>query len=281
MIRKLIYSSRSFFITLSVILFLLMGMVSEMQAQAVIGARELALGQASTALQNTSWSMFGNPAMMSEKERSVSFFGVRYFGLSEVTDMAVSFSSPTKYGVLGAAAHRYGFDLFNKSRLRLGYKNSFKGFHFGAVLNYSHVSQDIQNGTAGAFGVDVGVAAPILDNLWIGAKATNVNQPEYGSRNNEKLPRDLSVGLSYQLSDIALISSEVYKDVDFPISYRAGVEVNIISSLMGRVGITTSPQRFTAGFGYSGKIWGVNVAVQRHENKVLGFSPAIDFKINW
>lgn len=281
MIRKLLDFHRNLrSLVVGVLLLILMG-TSKLQAQAVMGARELAVGQATTALQNTNWSMFGNPAMMYEDKKNASFFGVRYFGLSEITDMAVSVTYPTKLGVFGAGAHRYGFDLFNENRMRLGYKNSFSGFHFGVILNYSHVVQGGGYGSAGALGVDVGVAAPILSDLWIGAKATNINQPEYGSRNDEKLPRELSIGLSYRLSDVALFTTDVVKDIQFPVSYRGGVEVTIIENLVGRAGITTEPQTFSAGFGYSGSFWSANVAVQRHENSVLGYSPAIDFNISW
>ncbi len=280
MIQKVSHCKKCWLSVFGALLLFLSG-VLPVSGQAVIGARELGMGQATTALQKTSWSIFANPAMMSEEERSVSFFGVRYFGFAEISDIAASASYPTKFGTLGAGVHRYGFDLFNESRLRLGYKNSFLGFHFGAIFNYSHVSQGGGYGSAGALGVDLGIAAPIIPSLWIGAKATNINQPEYGSLNDEKLPRNLSVGLSYQLSDIALFTADVMKDVAFPISYRSGVEINIIGGLVGRAGISTSPETFSAGFGYSGSFWSANVAVSRHENEVLGYSPAIDFKINW
>lgn len=281
MIRKLLHLRSNLSVVLSVVFLLLFLGLQQVKAQAVIGARELAVGQAETALEGTTWAMFANPAMMPENQRNVSFFGVRHFGFAEITDMAMSLTHPTKFGVLGIGAHRYGFDLFNENRLRLGYKNSFVGFHYGAILNYSHVVQGGGYGSAGALGVDVGLAAPIIADLWIGAKATNINQPEYGSRNNEKLPRELSVGLSYRLSEMALFTTDVVKDVQFPISYRGGVEINIIEGLTGRAGIITAPQMFTAGLGYSGSFWSANVAVQRHEDQVLGYSPAIDFKISW
>ena len=226
MIRKLLHLHRFRLILLNIVVILITGIGSSVEAQTVIGARELAVGQATSALHGTDWSMFGNPAMMSEDQRSVSFFGVRYFGLVDITDMAFAGSYPTKFGV-------------------------------------------------------VGVAAPIVSDLWIGAKATNVNQPEYGSRNNERLPRELSIGLSYQLSDMALFTSDVVKDVQFPFSYRGGVEISVIENLMGRAGITVEPLTFSGGFGYSSDFWAVNIAVQRHENKILGYSPAIDFKISW
>ncbi len=281
MIRKLLHLHRNLSTVLTFSLFLLLGNSLNVRGQTVLGARELAIGQATTALQGTSWSMFSNPAMMPTDKKTVSFFGVRYYGLSEITDVAVSVTYPTNVGVLGAGAHRFGYSKYNENRIRLGYKNSFMGFHFGAIVNYSHVAMGGGYGSAGAIGVDVGLAAPILPSLWIGAKATNINQPHYGSRNDEALPRDLSIGLSYQLSDIALFTSEIYKDVQFPISYRGGVEVTIIDNLVGRAGFTTEPQTFSAGFGYSDSFWGANVAVQRHENRVLGYSPAVDFKINW
>ena len=135
MIRKLSQLHRFRLVLICIGIIFITGINKSVQAQAVIGARELALGQATSALQSTDWSMFGNPAMMSEDERSVSFFGVRYFGLSEITDMAFAGSYPTPIGILGAAAHRYGDELFNENRLRLGYKHSFEGFHFGAILN--------------------------------------------------------------------------------------------------------------------------------------------------
>ncbi|WP_073063779.1 hypothetical protein [Fodinibius roseus] len=254
---------------------------AELKAQDVIGARELAVGQATTALPHSPWAVFASPAMISEKETTISFFGVRYFGLAEVSDLAASVTYPTKAGVFAAAAHRYGYDLFSENRMRAGYKNSVRGFHYGLVLNYSHVVQGGGYGSAGALGIDIGLAASILPELWIAAKATNVNQPTYGSRNEEELPRNLSMGFSYRLSDIALLSTELFKDVRFPVAYRGGVEVNIFNGLMGRVGITTAPRTFSAGFGYLHSAWSASVAVQRHANNVLGYSPAVDFKISW
>lgn len=280
-IRNQWYSQRKFLFIFTTAILFTSGLPSTTEAQAVLGARELAMGQATTALPGSSWSVFSNPAMMPDEKPSVSFFGVRYFGLSEITDIAAALTYPTNLGVLAAGVHRYGFDLFNENRLRIGYKNDTSGFHYGIVLNYSHVVQGGGYGSAGALGADIGLAAPIISGLWIAAKAVNINQPTYGSRNDEELPRNLSIGLSYQLSDIALFSTEVFKDVRFPIAYRGGIEMHIIGGLMGRAGVTTAPQTFSAGFGYIDSFWSANIGVQRHEHNVLGYSPAIDFKISW
>lgn len=257
-------------------LFVLTIAADTAKAQNILGARSVSLGKAATALPNSGWALFGNPAMMNERQRSVSFFGIRYYGFSELTDMAAVGNYPAKWGVLSVGAHRYGFDLFNENRIRLGYKNEFQSFHYGVVLNYNHIAQGGGYGSAGAIGLDVGIAASLFDGGWIAARATNVNQPAYGNI-DEPLPRELAIGFSYQLSDIALLTSDVVKDVRFPISYRGGIEVNIFKGFVGRAGITTEPVTFSGGFGYSSSIWKINVVAQNHIE--LGISPGLDLSI--
>lgn len=281
MIQKQNHIYRKFFGLITLIFVFGFLTVNKVKAQAVMGAKELAMGNAVTALPGSGWSVFKNPAMMDGDSYSASFYGVRYFGLSEVSDMAFSMNYPLESGVVGVGLHRFGFDLFNENRIRIGYKNEVSGFHYGAVINYSHVNQGIVGGSAGAFGVDVGLAVAISSDLWMGVKASNINRPTYGKRNNEELPRDLSVGFSYRFSEGAVLASEVYKDVQFPLSYRAGMELELVKSLVVRAGFTTGPRTFSVGFGYSGELFSVNVAVQRHHNRILGFSPAADFQIYW
>lgn len=260
------------------------GIRQPLYAQVTLGARELSMGQATTALPNSDWSVFANPAMIDEQEGSVSFFGVRYYGLPDITDLAAVATYPAGFGSIGFGAHRYGNDLFNENRLRLTYKNAFQGFHYGLAVNYTHIVQGAGYGSVGAIGIDAGLAARVAEKLWLGAKATNINQPRYGVYSNdieEEPPRELAVGISYQLSDIALFSSDAVKDVRFPLSYRAGVEINIFDQLKGRAGITTRPLTFAGGFGYETPVWGVNVGVQQHENPVLGLSPGFDIRLSW
>lgn len=263
-------------------LILLFVPVSRGMGQAVMGARPVAMGQATSAIPDMEWSVFANPAMMDDGKRSVSFFGIRYYGFSEITDIAASINYPTGWGTVGAGVHRYGFDLFNESRIRIGYKNSYRNFYYGAVLNYSHIAQGGGYGSAGALGVDAGIGASIFERFWIGARATNINQPEYGDGDvdvGEALPRELAIGFSCRLSDTALFASDLVKDVRFPVSYRGGVEVFIFDRFAGRAGITTEPTTFSLGFGYSAGFWSINLVAQNHEE--LGVSPGFDLGIAW
>ena len=76
------------------------------------------------------------------------------------------------------------------------------------------------------------------------------------------------------MEDNATFYFDILKDVRFPVSYRGGLEAEIIKDVIGRVGATYEPVTYTFGLGYSIKTWQVNLTVQQHE--VLGTSPGAD-----
>lgn len=255
--------------------FIFLGISTSAYSQISMGARGLGLGHATNALPDYSWSLFSNPALISSDTPKIGFYGLRNYGFAEITDMAALGSVPTKFGSTALGFHRYGDSIFNETRVRLGYKNEWEQLHFGFALNYNHISFGGVYGSGGALGVDVGVAAQVSDQLWIGAKAMNINQPAYNfSGTEEDLPRDLSIGFSYLIENRALFMMDVVKDVRFPVSYRGGLEIDIIQELKGRIGVTTEPLTYSFGLGYGKDFWGVNFAIQHHQ--LLGLSPGFD-----
>ncbi|MEQ8523456.1 hypothetical protein [Gracilimonas sp.] len=256
---------------------IILGLISiPVYGQLSMGARGLGMGQANLALPQYDWALFSNPALLNNEDISVGFYGLRNYGFAELTDMSAIASVPTRLGVTSVGFHRYGANLFNETRLRLGYKNDWRMLHFGIVGNYSHISFGGDYGSGGAIGIDVGVAAKVSNNLWVGAKTVNINRSSYRGI-NEDLPRETGIGFSYELNELALFAFDVVKDVNFPVAYRSGIEIKVIENLKGRVGITTEPLTYSLGFGYGREQWDVNFAVQKHE--LLGFSPGLDFMI--
>ncbi|MEX2362501.1 MAG: hypothetical protein WD597_02710, partial [Balneolaceae bacterium] len=160
-----------------------------------------------------------------------------------------------------------------ETRIKIGYKNGWRNLHFGAAFNYNHISFGADYGAGGAIGIDAGIAAEITPELWIGARTTNVNQPKY-SGIDEDLARELAIGFSYNLNELALFTMDVVKDVQFAVSYRGGLQVKVIEDLKGRIGITTAPVTYAFGLGYGKALWEVNFAMQKHS--YLGFSPGLD-----
>ena len=258
------------------LLFIFGLMAESASGQFKMGARGLAMGNATTAVPEYNWALFSNPAMISDERSGFGFYGLRNYGFSELTDMSAHGSIPTGFGVAALGFHRYGDNLFNETRVRIGYKNQWRSLHFGIVGNYNNISFGADYGSGNAVGIDVGIAAEITSDLWFGASSVNINRPEYEGI-EEELPRELALGLSYQLNELALFSFDVVKDVRYPVSYRGGMDINILENLQGRVGITSYPLTYSLGIGYGRHRWDINIAVQKHE--LLGFSPGLDFMI--
>lgn len=263
---------------LGILVLLFFGSTNLLQAQTSLGATSVAMGQTGVAIPNGNWSIFSNVALMPTDEKHISFYGFRYVGIAEITDMAVNMITPTNVGTIGIGVHRYGFNLFNENRFLLAYKNNLERFHYGASVSYTHIFQGGDYGAAGAIGFDIGLAAEIVDDLWFGARTTNLNQPSYGDT-DEELSRELAAGISYMLTSEALITAEIVKDVLFPLSFRSGVQFEIIQSLFIRAGITTKPETYSFGFGYQSRNWNVNVGLQQHNP--LGLSPALDLAVKF
>lgn len=263
-----------FILTLSVAFCF--GLFSKIEAQSVMGAKSISMGQSGVALPESEWSVFNNSALLSTERNTVSFYGFRYVGIAEITDMAAAATVQTNVGTIGVGIHRYGFNLFHENRFLLAYKNSEDRFHYGATVSYIHIFQGEDYGSADAFGLDLGLAAEITESLWMGARATNVNQPAYGS-SDEDLPRELAAGFSYKPASSAQITAEIVKDINFPLSFRTGMEFEIFTSFFTRAGISTKPSTYSFGFGYGSERWAVNFALQQHNP--LGMSPALDLSI--
>lgn len=244
--------------------------------QLVLGAKGLGIGQAATALPGYEWALFANPALLNDQELRVGFYGLRNYGFAEITDLAAFASNPAGEGVVALGFHRYGDHIFHETRVRAGYKYQWRNLHAGLAANYNHISFGADYGSGGALGLDAGIAAELNSGLWLGARAVNVNTPQYKGI-NEDLPRELAVGFSYNLNEVAVFLLDVVKDVRFPVSYRGGMDIKVIDQLRGRVGVTTQPQTYSLGFGYGAGKWEVNIAVQKHS--VLDFSQGMDIMI--
>lgn len=247
-------------------------------SQNTMGAKSISMGQTGTAIPESEWSLFSNAALIPSDHNRISFYGFRYAGLTEITDISTVVSLKSKIGTLAAGIHRYGFDLFNETRMLIAVKRSFDQIHAGASFSYYHVTQGGSYGSAGALGLHLGVAARITEVIWLGARITNVNQPAYAS-GEELLPRELAIGIYYRASKQLFFTTDLVKDVLFPLSVRGGLEFQLLGKLFARAGFTTEPETVSFGFGYQAGSFQVNFGLQQHHH--LGLSPALDIGLQF
>lgn len=244
------------------------------------GARVAALGGAGTALAGDSWG-YANPASWSTLAgRSVGFFATQAFGLEELRLGAAQYAEPFAFGTVALGARSFGFEDYRETHLNVGAARGFRlgtarHFHLGINLRYHRVSIP-SYGSAGALALGLGGLVSVLPALDVGFHATNLHNPKLGT---EELARTLALGLAYAPNARLRVVADLYKDVRFPLSLRAGIEVQPIEALSLRAGATTEPSRITTGVGFHlGRIV-ADVAAERHE--VIGWSPAVAFGLQW
>ena len=251
----------------------------EVSAQAIIGARGVALGNSTTSLHNNVWGLFSNPATITSNTYTVGFYGLRNYGLPELTDISTIINMHIA-GIHSAFGfYKYGDDLYSETNFNAGFKYRYKGVHAGISAQYRHLKFGSNYGSGGAFNLTIGLLTQLNKSIWLGAKIRNINRSAYNFEvKQEALPQDISIGLMYNLEETAVFLFDIIKDVRFPISCQSGVEVEIIDNFVGRVGVITKPVTYTFGFGYVMHHWQINLAIQQHE--VLGTSPGLDIILN-
>lgn len=214
------------------------------------GARGAAMGGSLVALAGNEWCAFVNPAALRTiEQRTLSlFYAPQPFEMKELAFGAAAYVEPTSIGSFGLAATRWGFELYNETRLALSFAEEFvSGFYAGVNISYNALS--IRNyGSASTLGVDVGLLMDVSESVRWGFGALNINAPTIGAA-KEKLPQVFSTGVAFTPMPGASITASVMKDVRYPVELRIGLEYTLIEVLALRAGSTSDPNTLNAGLG--------------------------------
>lgn len=251
------------------------------RSQPVLGSRPAALGSASVALPDDAWQSWNNPALLDTEHHKAAFFGMRSFGLSELTDMAATLQYPINIwgtGVgLGTGLHRFGYPKYNVTHFRISGAWHNQKLYLGTGLTWHYVN--IQRyGSAGAFTLQLGLAIHPTEHFWIGSSVENPTGNKLGNSNTE-LPRRLHLGFSWQMNPRLLYTAEVYKEDHFDPGIRTGAEATLWQGLHIRAGFRSLTQSLSFGLGYDAAFGAINLAARRHPT--LGWSPALDIQVTW
>ena len=245
------------------------------------GARALALGRAATALDGDVWGHYNPASWATLPGRAGSAFASQPFGLAELRTGALAVAAPTRFGTFAGTARTYGFEDFRETAVGLGYARAIpvsasRVLHAGLHLRYHAVSIP-DYGSAGALGVSLGVLTEVVRGLQFGFLAQNLNRPEYSEL--DPLHTSLDVGLAYRPIEEATVLFSVAKDLDFPVSFRGGLEVRAVDELALRAGFSTAPVQFSGGVGVALGPLRADVAAERHE--VAGWTPAFGIGVQF
>lgn len=240
-----------------------------------------ALGHATTARTELP-GIHGNPAGWAPMENpSITLYAGQSYGLPELQHGTISIHWPSSLGHAAAGVGTFGTEAYRETYLSVGaartlHLGSSRPLHLGTTVRYYHVAMS-RFGNAAAVGIHAGMVMQIMPLVDVGVHATNINQPQW--TDETPLPRTLSVGLAYRLTDRVTMSADLFNDVEFPMRFRSGIEATVIAPLTVYGGVQTTPSEFALG----GRIgWkGIYVGVAAEQHWELGWSPAADLRITW
>lgn len=245
----------------------------ESLAQTYTGPRYQAMGNTGTALQGI-YSLTANPAGLIGLEHLTAGLGYQYhFWATDITTQTALLGVPTRLGVFGLSASRYGLkDAYDDVKIGFSFAKAF-GPQFSIGLSGYYHQLFIPNyWNQTSLSVDVGVQYRFANAAMIGLHYANVGGANYGAEIAGILPAYVRAGVSYPLDLVIVVAEGVYT-FEQSLGGRFGVEYTIGDLFSLRGGISINPMQQFGGFGVYWRRFTLDVAATFHPR--LGTSPQI------
>ncbi len=243
-----------------------------------LGARSTGMGNASVTLFDI-WSVQNNQAGLAHLESlSAGIYYENKFMLPELGLSAFGAALPLKSGgTLALSYSMFGFESYKDSKLGLAYARKFtESFSGGIQLDYLNTRISEGYGSKGAIAVEAGVRVKLFENLILGAHVFNPTGAKLADYNDEKIPTTMKLGLGYTFNEKVILAIETEKNIDYPATFRAGIEYRVIPEVYLRGGISTRPVESSFGVGLQLGVMRINLSASYHES--LGYSPQADLQ---
>ena len=241
------------------------------------GGRSAAMGLSSAAVSDF-WSVNNNQAGMAFYDKTAAgiYFENRFL-IKELGTQTGAFTLKTKFGVLGTTVSYSGDANYSTTKAGLAYARKFGNrFAAGIQLDYISTALGEDYGKHNNVTFDAGIMVKITDQLTFGAHTFNPMHVKLSDYNNESIPATLNAGFGFTFSDKLLLTAEAYKNSEFPMEFRSGAEYKLGKVAYARIGLSTSPARYTFGFGLEMKNFTFDLSSSVHSQ--LGYSPQVSMQ---
>lgn len=239
------------------------------------GAGGLSMGNTGVAVENI-YSAFRNQAGLARLQ-GISFAvqAEQRFLAPGLNSGSVAFGYPTKSGTFGLAINYFGYSVYNEQKIGLSYSRLLdKNLSIGGQIDYVGLRfQDAEYGNRSTVTFEIGMQARVLKLFTIGAHVYSPVRIKLTEDPQDVIPTQFNIGVSYKPTEKVTISTEVEKDIDFPISFKAGVEYFPVEKFGIRAGTGTKPTQTSFGFGLRLDQVHIDLGTAFHWD--LGFTPGI------
>ncbi len=241
------------------------------------GASGFGIGDANVC-QSDAYSPFNNPAGIAAQPviQVAASTKILYQG----TDLRSHYLSgiyPFKSFSLSIGILKHGNDYLNQQKFGLAIANKIGFMKLGVQAGYYQIRAE-GFGNAGNLVFDFGGIAELSEKVTFGAHIFNFTQSTID--NEEFVPIVMKAGICYTPVPAFNTYLEIENEISAEPLFKAGINYEIIHSLLIQTGVTINPTRHFFGLQYSGKRVGFGYAFSYHQ--ILGMvhqaSLAIKFK---
>jgi hypothetical protein len=225
-------------------------------------ARARAMGGAYAAVSDDAGGIFYNPAGigLGVNNAQAGFSNLYNMEFSQLKTVAAIYTLPEKLGTVGIGVQN--FDVSFEDTNLIG-EGTYTFAHSITLLNdiHSHILlgytaslyhlQMLGYGSESAFGFGIGGLAVLHQRTKIGFFATNLNSPDMGKSDDEKLPKRLDAGISYTPYEGVTTSIDLKQDFSQATEIHGGVEARLFPMFALRVGVHNNPSVYSFGAGFN------------------------------
>ncbi len=238
------------------------------------GSRSGALGGASVALSD-GWSAANNPAGMVWQSGFLAGLDLKnQFLVKELCNKLFLMVVPAGKSRFGLVVQHYGYSLWYEMNVGITYAMKLgKKFSAGIRIDYYRIAIAEGYGSKNAFSFRVGLQYQPGEKFTIGCLVANPYPVKLTQDFPDYLATTFQSGIVWKLSKQLLSSIEIEKDLIHDPVLKAGIEYHLAKPLFTRIGFSTSPARFSFGFGVEMKKLKFDLSTSYHP--VLGYSPQV------
>jgi len=255
----------------TIILFLALPIIIRPQLKP--GSAFLAVGSSDVTSNHNQFALFTNPAVLStiETKQIGVYYSPSPFGMKELANVFGVIIYPFDIGVVSAGYSNYGFELYRENKFSISFSKKLFNVQAGTSFSINRIS--IKNyGQNNFMNINLGFVYSFSDNFRYGLSLENIIRNQITK--NFRDPFIFRAGTDFHPVDNADIFISIYKEENFPISFRTGTEYLLFEVLALRLGFRTIPDTFTAGVGLHYFNFMLNYAVFTHN--YLGLSHQFD-----
>ncbi len=211
-------------------------------------ALSLALGGASVATDNV-YSGMNNPAVVAFSSSPV--VAMTYASRFSLSDVGLTASIPTKFGVFGVNAHSFGSSNYAEMKYAAYYARAF-GEQFSASLQVDALSLVLnsQGESLWCMTAEIGLWYRVTKDLTFGFHLYNMLNTEYETYYyDEPVPVNLKLGLAYSVFDNFMLTTEIENSSVYGTSLRGGMQYTLMPQVFLRCGGASNPALASLGIG--------------------------------